>query len=72
MAWTYNGGHLPDSSEVVSPEPGVAVLQLSTVGEENAGVYACLAHLGAYRDAVALELDVYGECYVLLQYYCTQ
>ena len=64
VAWTYNGGHLPDNSVVVNPEPGVAVLQLSTVREKNAGVYACLAHLGAYRDAVALELDVYGEGYM--------
>ena len=55
---------MPDNSEVVSPEPGVAVLQLRSIQKENAGVYACLAHLGAYRDAVALELDVYGEGYI--------
>ena len=52
---------MPVNSQLTSPEPGVVVLQLSEVQEENAGVYACLAHLGTYRDAAVLELDIYGE-----------
>ena len=61
VAWTYNGGHLPENSDQLTPEPGVAVLHLNAVQKENTGKYACLAYLGMYTDAVALELDVYGE-----------
>ena len=63
MAWTFNGGHVPANSQLMLPGPGVTVLQLSAVQEENVGLYACLAHSlsGRYRDAIALELDIYSE-----------
>lgn len=70
MAWTHNGRHVPTNSEVKRPRPGVTVLTVSAVQEENVGIYACLAHShgGAYRSAISLEIDIYGEMYA--EYTC--
>ena len=70
IAWTHNGGQVPTNSDVRRPRPGVTVLTLSAVHEENVGIYACLAHShgGIYRSAVSLELDIYGEIYVEYSY----
>ena len=61
--WTFNGGQLPENSQMETPEPGVKVLELSRVTQgEHGGVYACLAHLGGTsRAAATVKLEVYGE-----------
>lgn len=74
MAWTHNGGHVPTNSHLKRPSPGVTVLTLSAVQEENVGIYACLAHshAGMYRSAISLELDIYGEIYAEYTYIHTR
>ena len=62
IVWTYNGGRLPTNSQILLPENGVSQLQLSVVKQDNAGVYACLAHLGPSRNAVTVQLEIYGQC----------
>lgn len=61
MVWTYNGGNVPANTQMMIPEPGVLQLQISTVKKENAGVYVCLGHLGVSRDAVYIQLEIYGN-----------
>ena len=63
LAWTFNGGSLPDNVQVNSTRGLTSSLEISRATVDNAGVYSCLAHSAteAYSGSAVLRVAFYGE-----------
>ena len=63
LAWTFNGGLLPNNTNVDTIGTNRSELVISNPGDGNTGMYACLASTPseAFKQIAAVMVEFYGK-----------